>query len=42
VPTRESFLDDIEAKYEQIRVNANQRFSAIRSACVPKGHPKRG
>lgn len=42
-PIRETILDDIEAKYELIRVNANQRFSAIRSACVKvRDHPKRG
>lgn len=40
-PIRDSILDDIEAKYELIRVSDNQRFLAIRSACV-KGHPKRG
>ena len=42
-PVRESILDDIEAKYEAGRINANQRFVAIRFACV-KGHdrPRRG
>lgn len=41
-PVRETILDDVEAKYEFIRMNSNQRFAAIRSACV-KGHPpKRG
>jgi hypothetical protein len=41
-PVRESIFDDIEAKYELIRVNDNQRFLAIKSACVKRDHPKRG
>lgn len=41
-PVRESIFDDIEAKYELIRVNDNQRFLAIKSACVKRGPSKRG
>lgn len=42
VPVKQTIFDDIEAKYELIRVNDNQRFLAIRSACVKRDHPKRG
>lgn len=42
VPVKETIFDDIEAKYELIRVNDNQRFLAIRSACVKRDHPRRG
>lgn len=41
-PVKETIFDDIEAKYELIRVNDNQRFSAIRSACVKRDPSKRG
>lgn len=42
VPLKESIFDDVEAKYEKIRVDNNQRFLAIRGACVKGTHPKRG
>lgn len=42
VPVKETIFDDIEAKYEQIRASDNQRFLAIKSACVKGSPPKRG